>query len=253
LIKSASEIELMQKACDITGAAFDSVLKLTKPGLMEYEVEADIVYNFLKRGSRGHAYEPIIAGGANSCVLHYVKNEKELQDGDLLLLDFGAEYANYAADMTRTIPVNGKYSSRQRQVYNALLRVFRQSMTMLTPGALLEEVTKETGRLIEGELIDLGLLSKADVEKQSPEKPLYKKYFMHGLGHYLGLDVHDIGNRYKPLQNGMVLTCEPGIYIREEGIGIRLENDVVINGDKPIDMMANIPIEADHIEEIMNA
>ena len=250
--KSAAEITLLRKACGITRDAFLRVLKTLKPGMMEYEVEAEVIYEFIRQGATGHAYEPIIASGTNACILHYIDNCRPCQDGDLLLMDFGAEYANYNADLTRTIPVNGRFSPRQKEVYNAVLRVHRTARDMMRPGMVIDTFNKEMGKVMESELMGLGLLDKSAVAAQDPEKPLYKKYFMHGTAHFLGLDVHDIGDRYAPIPENAVLTCEPGIYIREEGIGIRIENDILVTKDSPVDLMADIPIEAEEIEEIMN-
>ncbi len=254
-IKHDIEIDLMQTAVNITGKAFDRVMKFVKPGVFEYEVEAEIVHEFLRSRANGTAYDSIVASGNNANVLHYVDNNQECKDGDLLLMDFGANYANYAADLSRTIPVNGRFTDRQRAVYNAVLRVMRQATDMLRPGTLIEQYHKEVGKMMEGELIDLGLLNKDEVAKQNPASPLYKKYFMHGTSHFLGIDVHDVGNRRKPIEAGMVFTCEPGLYIPEEGFGIRIENDILVTNDKPIDLMdvAGVPIEAEHIEEVMNA
>ncbi|GIV39540.1 MAG: Xaa-Pro aminopeptidase [Thermonema sp.] len=252
-IKSDIEIALIQKACKITEAGFRRVLQFVKPGVKEYEIEAEYAHEFLRRGSRGFAYTPIIASGANACVLHYIDNDQVCQDGDLLLMDVGAEYANYASDMTRTIPVNGRFTPRQRQVYDAVLRVMRGAMDMLRPGNTLDEYHAAVGELMTKELVDLGLLTMDEVKNQNPDWPAYKKYFMHGTSHHLGLDVHDVGDKYRKFEAGMVFTCEPGIYIREEGLGIRLENDVVITGNGLLDLMADIPIEAEEIEELMNA
>ena len=252
-IKSPLEVELIQTACNITEGGFRRVLEFVKPGVMEYEIEAEYLHEFIRNRSKGFAYEPIIASGFDSCVLHYVNNNKECLDGDILLMDVGAEYANYASDMTRCIPVNGKFTDRQRAVYNAVLRVMREAIQMLQPGTLHEEYHKEVGKIMESELIGLGLLDKHDVAKQDPKNPLYRKYFMHGTSHHLGLDVHDVEDRNRPFEAGMVLTCEPGIYIREENLGIRLENDILITEDGPVDLMKNIPIEAEEIEELMNA
>jgi len=250
-VKSDLEVEQMRTACDITNKAFRRVLGFTRPGVMEYEIEAEIIHTFIANRATGHAYSPIIASGASACVLHYNDNNKECKDGDVILLDFGADYGNYAADLTRSIPVNGKFTKRQRDVYNAVLRVMRAATKMLVVGASIPRYQEEVGKIMEQELIGLGLLKKADVDKQDPRQPLYKKYFMHGTSHFLGLDVHDIGNRYMPLQAGMVLTCEPGIYIPEENLGIRIENDILITEKGPVDLMAEIPIEADEIEELM--
>jgi Xaa-Pro aminopeptidase len=251
-IKSQYEVALMQTACDITGKGFRRVLQFTKPGVYEYEIEAEITHEFLCNRATGHAYHPIIASGKDSCVLHYNKNNKICVEGDLLLMDFGAEYANYAADLTRTIPVSGKFTPRQKEVYNAVLRVMKQATQMLRPGTTIDEVNKEVGKVVEAELININLLKAEDVKNQDPEKPLYKKYFMHGTSHFLGLDVHDVGNRYAAIQPGMVFTCEPGIYIREENIGIRLENDILVTDGNPVDLMKNIPLEAEEIEALMN-
>ncbi|HNR19507.1 MAG TPA: aminopeptidase P family protein [Bacteroidia bacterium] len=250
-IKSDEEIKAMQKAMDITEKAFRKVLKFVKPGVMEYEIEAEIIHEFIRKRANGHAYNPIIASGASACVLHYNDNNKECKDGDLLLMDFGAEYANYAADLTRTIPVNGKFTPRQRDVYNAVLRVMRAATKMLVPGNTIEKYHIEVGKLMEQELLSLGLISKEDIKKQNPDWPAYKKYFMHGTSHFLGLDVHDIGNKYEPMRAGMIFTCEPGIYIPEESIGIRIENNILLTTKEPIDLMASIPVEADEIEELM--
>ncbi|HNY54395.1 MAG TPA: aminopeptidase P family protein [Chitinophagales bacterium] len=252
-IKHPVEIELMQRACNITRDAFKRVLKFVKPGVMEYEVEAEIIHEFIRQRGNGHAYTPIIASGYSACVLHYIENNRVCMDGDLLLMDFGAEYANYAADLTRTIPVNGRFSQRQKDVYNAVLRVMKQAKTMLKPGAILADYNKEVGNIMEAELIGLGLLDKNEVAKQDKENPLYKKYFMHGTSHFLGIDVHDIGNRYAPMQVGNVFTCEPGIYIPEEKLGIRIENDILITENGVVDLMADIPVEVEEIEDLMNS
>jgi Xaa-Pro aminopeptidase len=251
-IKSKIEIDLMQVACDITEAAYRRVLRFVKPGVKEYEIEAEYAHEFLRNGSRGFAYTPIIASGANSCVLHYIENDKVCKDGDILLLDVGAEYANYNADLTRSIPVNGKYTKRQKDVYNAVLRVQKAAIKMLRPGALYFEFHKEIQQLIEKELVDLKLISRTDIKNQHPERPAFQKYFMHGTSHMLGLDVHDVGNMHAKVQVGQVWTVEPGIYIKEEGLGIRIENNIVIGKDKNFDLMKNIPIETEEIEELMN-
>ena len=253
MIKSAYELEPIQQAVNITGQAFSKVLQFVEPGVHEYEVEAEITAEFIRNRANGHAYEPIVASGPNTCILHYVKNNRRCQDGELLLLDFGAEYANYASDLTRTIPVNGQFSERQRKVYDAVLRVQRKAIALLLPGTLLEEYHREVGRLMESELLGLGLLDKTDIKNQDPDKPAYKKYFMHGTSHHLGLDVHDAGNRYTPIQAGMLFTCEPAIYIPEENLGIRLENDILVTDEHPVDLTQRIPIEAEAIEEAMNA
>lgn len=252
-IKSAPEIEALQIACDITEKGFRRVLQFVKPGVMEYEIEAEYIHEFIRSRSRGFAYTPIVASGFNACVLHYIDNSQECKKGDVLLMDVGAEYANYNADMTRSIPVSGKFTKRQKDVYNAVLRVKREAMEMLTPGNSIPVYHKEVGSIMEKELVGLGLLDKTDIKKQDSLNPAYKKYFMHGTSHHIGLDVHDVGNIYQKMQPGMVFTVEPGIYIREENLGIRLENDVVITDDGIFDLMQNIPIEADEIEELMNS
>jgi len=253
VVKSATEIELTKKACEITRDAFVRVLKFVKPGVAEYEIEAEITHEFLTQRATGHAYTPILASGQNANCLHYNDNNQVCQDGDVILFDFAAEYANYNADMSRTIPVNGRYTKRQRDVYNAVLRVMRQSIQMLVAGTVWNEYHDEVGKIMTGELIGLGLLNKSDVDKQDPKMPLYKKYFMHGTSHHLGLDVHDFASRYKPFEVGNILTCEPGIYIPEEGFAVRIENDILITADGNMDLMVDIPVEADHIEEIMNS
>lgn len=252
-VKSKQEIELLQQACDITEKGFRRLLKFVKPGVMEYEIEAELAHEFLRNSSRGFAYEPIIASGVDSCVLHYIDNHKVCNDGDILLLDIGAEYANYNADLTRTIPVNGKFSKRQKDVYNAVLAVQREAIQLLRPGEKYFEYHKEVQQIMERELIGLKLLDKRDIKRQDKSKPLFQKYFMHGTGHQLGLDVHDVGNMYHKMQEGQVWTVEPGIYIREEGLGVRIENNVVIQKKGVFDLMKNIPVEADEIEELMNA
>lgn len=252
-IKSEAEITAQQRACDITERAFRRVLEFVRPGVMEYEIEAEYLHEFVRSGSRGFAYEPIVASGANACVLHYVDNHAACQAGDVLLMDVGAEYARYYADMSRSIPVSGRFTDRQRDVYNAVLRVQRAAMDLLRPGNTIEAYHKEVGKLMESELMGLGLLDAHEVKDQDEKKPLYKKYFMHGTSHHLGLDVHDVDNVYRPFEPGMVFTVEPGIYIREENLGIRLENNVVITEDGVHDLMRNIPIEAEEIEDIMNA
>ena len=251
-VKSKMEVELIKQACKITEKAFLRLLGFIRPGIWEFEIEAEIYHEFINNRSRGPAYAPIIASGANTCILHYVKNSRQCQDGDLVLMDFGAEYANYASDLTRTIPVNGKFTSRQKEVYNSVLRVQKEAIQMLTPGNTFETYNKNVGVIMEKELIGLGLLDAKAVKSQNPDDPLYKQYFMHGASHHLGLDVHDLGSRYRKFEEGMVFTCEPGIYIKAEGIGIRLENDILITKDGPVDLMGNIPIEIDEIETLMN-
>ena len=251
-IKDPIEIELMKHACSITEKAFRRLLKFIKPGVNEYEVEAEIIHEFLKNRSRGPAYQSIIAGGFGSCVLHYIENNKILKDGDIILMDFGAEYANYASDMTRCLPVNGRFSPRQKQIYSAVLKVMKEATQMLVPGNNWIDYHIEVGKVMESELIALGLLDAHDVKKQNPDAPLYKKYFMHGTSHFIGLDVHDVGNKYHPFKEGMAFTCEPGIYIQEESLGIRLENDIIVTKNGPLDLMSNIPLEIEEIEDLMN-
>lgn len=252
-VKTEVEIDLLQKACDITEQSFRRVLKFVKPGVMEYEIEAEFMHEFLHNRSRGFAYTPIIASGSNACVLHYIENNAECKDGELILFDVGAEYANYNADMSRTIPVNGRFSNRQKEVYNAVLHVQREAFKLLRPGNTIPEYHKQVGELMTEALVGLGLLDKTAVKNQNPDAPLYKKYFMHGTSHHLGLDVHDVGNVFRKFEPGMVFTVEPGIYIPEENIGIRLENDVVITQEGIFDLMRNIPIEVAEIEDLMNS
>ena len=252
-IKSNFEIKLMQNACDITEKGLRRILPFIKPGVTEYEIEAELMHEFLKNRSNGFAYQPIIGSGVDSCVLHYIDNNKACKDGDILLMDFGAEYANYASDLTRTIPVNGKFTNRQKAVYNSVLLVMKEATNMLRPGTIFKEYNAEIGRIMELELIKLGLLDKHDVQKQDAKNPLFKQYFMHGTSHYLGLDVHDVGDFDWPMKEGMVFTCEPGIYILEEELGIRLENDILVTANGPDDLMKNIPIEAEEIEHLMNS
>ena len=250
-IKSDIEVGLIQQACKITEKTFYRLLNVIKPGVWEFEIEAEICHEFLRNRSNGPAYPSVIASGKNSCVLHYVKNDQQCQDGDILLMDFGAEYAHYASDVTRTIPVSGKFTKRQKDVYNAVLRVQKAAIKMLIPGNTLDAYNKAVGSLVQEELIQLGLLDMGEVKNQPEDKPLYKKYFMHGTSHHLGLDVHDYGNKYRKFEPGMVFTCEPGIYIPDEAIGIRLENDILITKNDPIDLTKDIPIEADEIEKLM--
>ena len=251
-IKSEIEIELMKHACDITEKGLRRILPIIKPGIMQYQIEAELMHEFLSNRSAGFAYQPIIGSGVDSCVLHYIDNNKMCKDGDILLMDFGAEYANYASDLTRTVPVNGRFSERQKNVYNAVHRVMKEATNMLRPGTDHKKMQQEVIKIMEEELINLGLFDKEDVKRQDPSKPMYKKYFMHGTSHSLGLDVHDVGDTSTPMQPGMVFTCEPGIYIREEGIGIRLENDVLVTSGDPNDLMKNIPIDYQEIESLMN-
>ena len=252
VIKSKPEVELIQKACDITERGFKRILSFIKPGVMEYEIEAELIHEFISSRSSRFAYQPIIGSGRNSCVLHYVDNNKMCKDGDILLMDFGAEYANYASDMTRTVPVNGVFSKRQKSVYNSVLHVMKEATKMLRPGTLIKDYNLEVGKIMESELCKLKLLDTHDIKKQNPKQPLYKKYFMHGTSHFLGLDVHDVGDFNSPIKEGMVFTCEPGIYILEEELGIRLENDILVTKNDPVDLMKNIPIELEEIETLMN-
>jgi Xaa-Pro aminopeptidase len=251
--KTQEEVAQIQRAVDITGKAFRRVCGFIKPGVKEYEIEAEITHEFIRNGSRGHAYTPIIASGYNACVLHYITNDQVCNDGDVILMDFGCEYGGYASDLTRCIPVNGRFTKRQKDVYNAVLRVKNEATQLLRPGTLLADYHKEVGRIMESELIGLGLLDKSDVKNQDPERPLYKKYFMHGTSHFLGLDVHDVGLWNEPIAEGMVFTVEPGIYIREEKLGIRLENDVLVTSGAPEDLFKDIPVEAEEVEELMHA
>jgi len=253
-IKDPKEISLIQQACDITNKGFRRILGFVKPGIWEYEIEAEFIHEFLINRSRKFAYTPIIASGNNANILHYIENNMQCKDGDLILLDVGAEYANYSSDMTRTIPVNGKFNERQKAVYNAVLRVKNEATKLLVPGTDWAEYHIEVGKLMTSELLDLKLLDKVDIENQTKEKPAYKKYFMHGTSHHMGLDTHDYGLLDEPMQENMVFTVEPGIYLPKEGFGIRLEDDVVIQkaGD-PINLMKKIPIEIDEIESLMNS
>lgn len=251
-IKSPGEVQLIRKACEITRDAFKRVLKFTRPGVAEYEIEAEVIHEFIRQRGTGHAYPPIIASGSNTNILHYSDNNRICLEGELILMDFGAEYANYNADMTRTIPVSGRFSPRQKDVYNAVLRVMKEAKKLMAPGILPQEYHRQVGELMTEQLIGLKLISLAEVKNQNPAYPVYKKYFMHGTSHHLGLDVHDFANRYQPFSEGNVLTCEPGIYIPEEGFGIRLENDILLSTQGNTDLMADIPVEAEEIEEIMN-
>ena len=251
MIKSEDEIAITQQACNITSKAFLRCLETVKPDMFEYEVQAEIEYIFKQNNATGHAYAPIIAGGKNACCLHYSKNQSQLHDGDLLLFDIGCEYKNYSSDLSRTIPVNGKFSERQKQCYHAVLKVMKQLKTLYRPGHCINEINQTTYQLMEKEMIKLGLFTEKDVENQDPEKPLYRKYLMHGMSHHIGLDVHDSIDKFKPFEAGMILTCEPGIYIREEGIGIRIENDLLITEDEPINLFDGLPIEVEEIEALM--
>jgi Xaa-Pro aminopeptidase len=250
VVKSDAEIDVLQKACDLTGKGFRRLLKFVKPGVNEVEVEAELAHEFI-RGGGGFAYTPIIASGVNACALHYIANCDECRSGDLLLLDVAANYANYNSDLTRTIPVNGKFTPRQKAVYNAVLRVFRQSSDNLKPGKLVKDWQKEAEALIEKELVDLKLITTRQIQKQNPDSPAFRQYFMHGVGHPIGLDVHDVGLTTEPMEAGWVMTVEPAIYIREEGFAVRLENTIVIGENGNRDLMKDIPIEAGEIEVAM--
>ncbi|MES2618719.1 MAG: aminopeptidase P N-terminal domain-containing protein [Bacteroidota bacterium] len=254
-IKSEAEMKLTNHAIGISKKGFERLLKFVKPGVMEYEVEAELIHEYMRNAATGHSFHPIVASGASACVLHYVENNRPCKDGDLLLVDCGVDYANYASDMTRVIPVNGKFTQRQKDVYNAVLRVMRAATKLLVPGTMLMEYHQIVGKeLMEKELVDLGLLTMDEIKKEDPSWPAYKKYFMHGTSHFLGIDVHDVGMRYEPMKANMLFTCEPGIYIKEEGIGIRIENNILITDNGPFDLMdaINMPIEVDEIEAIMN-
>ena len=253
-IKDPLEINQIKKACDITEMGFRRILKFIKPGIWEYEIEAELLHEFISNRSKGFAYSPIIASGKNANILHYIKNNSQCKSGELILIDSAAEYGNYCSDLTRTIPVSGRYSVRQKAIYNAVLNVKREATTLLTPGNLWKEYHEEVGKIMTAELLKLGLLDKNDVRKQDPKNPAYKKYFMHGTSHHIGLDTHDYGLLNEPFEPNMVFTVEPGIYLPDEGFGIRIEDVVVVqeSGD-PINLMKNIPIEIDEIESIMNS
>ena len=253
-VKESEEISLIKTACDITEKGFNRVLGFVKPGVMEYEIEAEYTHEFLRNRSKGFAYTPIIASGYNACVLHYIDNNQECKDGDLLLMDVAAEYANYSSDMTRTVPVNGRFTARQKAVYQAVLNVKNQATKLLVPGTMWDAYHVEVGKLMTSELLGLELIDKVDVQNEDPKWPAYKKYFMHGTSHHMGLDTHDFGALKSPMQANMVFTVEPGIYIPEENMGIRLEDDVVIQAKgSPVNLMQNIPIEIDEIEALMNS
>lgn len=253
-IKEPEEIDLMQTACNITEKGFRRLLGFVRPGVWEHEIEAELIHEFIRNRSKGFAYPPIIAAGNNANVLHYLENNKQCKDGDLILMDVAAEYANYSSDLTRTIPVNGKFTKRQKDVYEAVLRVKNDATKLLVPGTLWAEYHKECGKLMTSELLGLGLLDKADVQNENPEWPAYKKYFMHGTSHHIGLNTHDYGELKTPMKANMVFTVEPGIYIPEEGFGVRIEDDVVIQEKgEPFNLMGNIPIEVEEIESLMKA
>ena len=247
------EIDLMQKACNITKSGIERILGFVKPGVWEYEIEAELIHEFIRNRSRGFAYTPIIASGANACVLHYIENNGLCNAGDVILLAVGAEYANYASDLTRSVPVNGRFTDRQRAVYNAVLHVKTEAEKSLVPGTIMDDYHKEVGRLMEHELLKLKLIDKTDIKNQRADWPAYKKYFMHGTSHFIGLDTHDVGLWNEPIEAGMAFTCEPGIYIPEENLGIRLEDDLIVQKTGgPLNLMGSIPIEADEIETLMN-
>ena len=238
-VKDPIEIELMQRACNITKAGINRLLKYIKPGVWEHHIEAELVHEFIMNSSKGFAYTPIIASGKNACVLHYIENNKECKDGDVILLDVGAEYANYASDLTRCIPVNGRFTDRQKEVYNAVLHVKKEAEKLLVPGVMMADYHKQVGHLMEEQLVNLKLISLDDIKNQNPDWPAYKKYFMHGTSHFIGLDTHDVGLWNEPIEAGMVFTCEPGIYIPEEGLGIRLEDDLVVQqSGSPFNLMS---------------
>ena len=253
-VKHEIELALMQKACNITEAGFRRILKFIRPNVMEYNIEAELMHEFLNNCSKGFAYTPIIASGKSACVLHYIENNKPCKDGDVILMDFGAEYANYASDLTRCVPVNGKFSDRQKEVYKSVLHVKNEASKLLTPGTMLNEYHKAVGHLMEEQLVKLNLLSMEEIKKGDPNWPAYKKYFMHGTSHFIGLDTHDVGLWTAPIKENMVFTVEPGIYIPEENIGIRLEDDIVVReSGEPFNLMQSIPIEPEEIEELMNS
>ncbi len=253
-VKHQIELDLMQQACNITEAGVRRLLGFIKPGVWEYEIEAELAHEFLRKRSKGFAYTPIVASGKNACVLHYIENNQQCQDGDVILLDVGAEYANYSSDLTRCIPVNGRFTARQKAVYNAVLHVKNEATKLLVPGTIMAEYHKQVGALMEEQLVNLGLITMDDIKNQDPAWPAYKKYFMHGTSHFLGLDTHDVGLWHEPIAANMVFTVEPGIYIPAEGLGIRLEDDVVVRASgAPFNLMGNIPIEAEEIEALMNA
>ncbi len=254
-VKSDLELALIRKAVATSKKGFERLLKFTKPGVWEYEIEAELIHEYINNRATGHSFHPIVASGESACVLHYVENNRQCKDGDLVLIDCGVDYANYASDMTRVIPVNGKFTQRQKDIYNAVLRVMRGASKLLVPGTMLMDYHKVVGKeLMEKELVDLGLLKMKDIKKEDPDLPAYKKYFMHGTSHFLGIDVHDVGMRYEPMQVDNLFTCEPGIYIKEEGIGIRIENNILITETGQLDLMDEIgmPIEVEEIEAMMN-
>ncbi len=251
LIKSEEELVQIKTAVDITKKAYHKLLQETEPNMLEYEVEAMITYEFIRNGAEGHAYSPIVASGKNACILHYTENDKIMKDGDLLLLDFGAEYGNYAADCSRTIPINGKFTDRQRECYNAVLDVFNRAKSLYVPGNNIDIINEKVGQWMQEKMIELGLFTQEDIDNHTGENALYKKYFMHGTAHFIGLDVHDVGSKQTTFKEGMLLSCEPAIYIEEEGIGVRIETDILV-GEEPIDLMSDFPVSIDEIEAAMN-
>jgi Xaa-Pro aminopeptidase len=250
-VKDDEEINQIQRAIDLTNQGLRRVMKMLKPGVMEYQIEAEFAHEFISHGSRGFAYTPIVASGKNACVLHYIENDHACNEGDVILLDVGAEFGGYNADMTRCLPVSGKFTQRQKDVYNAVLRVMKAATAYLKPGVMLAEYHTAVGEMMTKELLDLKLITSDEVKNQNPAWPAYKKYFMHGTSHFLGLDVHDVGNWNKPIEVGNVFTVEPGIYILEENLGIRLENNIVITENGNRDLFANFPLEVEEIEELM--
>jgi Xaa-Pro aminopeptidase len=252
MVKHPVEIDMLKRAVDVTGMAFDRVLQTMKPGMKEFEIEAELTYVLSKNGCH-HAFEPIVASGKSACTLHYVRNDRKIGRDDLVLIDFGAEYACMASDMTRTIPSSGRFSKRQKEIYRSVLTVLHEITEIMRPGITIEDLNKEAGLLIERELVRLKLATRKEIKSQNPKSPVRRKYFMHGIGHHLGYDVHDLSERSVPLKPGMIITCEPGLYIREEKTGIRLENDILITRGKPRNLMSGIPIDPEEIEEIMNS
>ncbi len=252
MIKHQEEIEMVKQAVHVTGLAFKHLLQRVRPGMNEYEAEAELTYILHRNGCR-HAFEPIVASGKSACILHSISNDNIIKPGTLVLIDFGAEYANMASDMTRTIPAGGKFSNEQRKIYNSVLHVLNEVTGMMRPGVTIDQLNKEAGKLIEGELIMLKIISKSEVKRQDPQKPVWKKYFMHGISHHLGYDVHDTSDKNLPLRSGMILTCEPGIYLPELKTGIRLENDILITKKGPHNLMKDIPISTEEIESLMNS
>ena len=249
-VKAPEELAALKQACQITRQAFERALTAIRPGRYEYEIEAELTYEMIRNGATTHSFAPIVASGTDTCILHYIKNDKQMQDGDLLLMDFGAEYANYAGDCSRTVPVNGVFTPRQRQVYEAVLSIYKETIPRFRPGMTIHKINDFVFKRMNEELIKLGLYTREDLANQDPAAPLFKKYYMHNTSHFIGLDVHDVGQRDWVFQPGNVLSCEPGIYIAEEGIGVRIETDVVV-ADKPIDLFAGTPVEVAEIEELM--